>query len=201
MTWKNSQGGYSQYGEDLILKEILSENGYFLEIGSFCPFIFSNTRFLVDRGWGGCYVDGCSFAIGRFIQEYKDNDKIKIVQALIGDADRFIKFYNSITDAISSTDINHADKWKKSGSQFREVYTVMISMNTLQTILPPVIDFINIDVEGQSAYLSTLINYDQLQTKVVCIEHDNSIDMINSYMSKFNFTVHYTNATNIIYKR
>jgi hypothetical protein len=74
-------------------------------------------------------------------------------------------------------------------------------MNTLQTILPPVIDFINIDVEGQSAYLSTLINYDQLQTKVVCIEHDNSIDMINSYMSKFNFTVHYTNATNIIYKR
>ena len=74
-------------------------------------------------------------------------------------------------------------------------------MHTLNAILPEIVDFINIDVEGQSAYLATLIDYDKLQTKVVCIEHDNSIDMINSYMSKFNFTVHYANGTNIIYKR
>ena len=77
----------------------------------------------------------------------------------------------------------------------------MISMDTLQTILPSTVDFINIDVEGQSANLATLIDYNKLQTKVVCIEHDNAVDMLNSHMSKFNFNLHYVNHTNIIYKR
>lgn len=201
MTGKNSQGGYSQYGEDVILKEILLDDGYFLEIGSFCPFTFSNTRFLVDRGWSGCYVDGCSFAIQRFIQEYKDNEKIKIVQALVGDTDTFSKFYSSIGDAVSSTDINHVNNWKRTGSTFREVYTNIISINTLNSILPEKVDFINIDVEGQSAYLATLIDYDKLQTKVVCIEHDNQIDMLNNHMNKFNFIPYAINHTNIIFKR
>ena len=172
-----------------------------MEIGAYCPFTFSNTRFLVDRGWGGCYVDGCSFAIGRFIEEYVHNEKIKIVQALIGDNNKFVKFYNSLKDAISTTDAQHMTKWKDGGYPFREVYTCMISMDTLQTILPSTVDFINIDVEGQSANLATLIDYNKLQTKVVCIEHDNAVDMLNSHMSKFNFNLHYVNHTNIIYKR
>ena len=146
MTWKNPQGGHSQHGEDLILKEILSNNGYFLEIGAYCPYTFSNTRFLVDMGWKGCYVDGCSFAIGRFIKEYRYNENIKIVQALIGNENKLIKFYNSLEDAISTTDINHMNKWKDGGYPFREVYTNMITMETLQSILPPIVDFINIDV-------------------------------------------------------
>jgi len=44
---------YSQYKEDEILRTLLGDSGYFLEIGAFHPFVFSNTRFLVERGWGG----------------------------------------------------------------------------------------------------------------------------------------------------
>ena len=199
--FKNSyNGGYSQHGECDSLKSILSDNGYFLEIGAFSPFTFSNTRFLVERGWGGCYVDGCSYAISRFINEYKNNENIKIVQALIGDEDKLIEFYSSLEDAVSTSDINHLHKWQVA-RPFRKIFTSMITMKTLETVLPPVVDFINVDVEGYSDKLATYIDYNKLNTKVVCIEHDNQIEMLNGHMSSYGFVAYSHNHTNIIYKK
>ena len=204
-------GGYSQYDEDVQLKHILPKTGYFLEIGAYCPYIFSNTRFLVEMGWHGCYIDGCSYSISRFIDEYKENDNITIVQALVGDTDKLVEFYNSIkgdltssfvtNDAVSTTDKNHMNKWKNGGYPFRKVYTQMISTKTLETILPNTVDFINIDVEGQSAHLATLINYDNLNTKVVCIEHDNEIEKLVEHFKKYNFELVWINHTNVIFSR
>lgn len=199
--FKNQLGGYSQYGEDVPLKQILPASGYFLEIGAYCPYTFSNTRFLVEMGWSGCYVDGCSYSISRFIDEYKQNDNIKIVQALLGDTDKLTEFYNSIQDAISTTDENHMIKWKNGGYPFKKVYTHMITPKTLETVLPNTVDFINIDVEGQSAYLASLINYDNLNTKTVCVEHDNQIQSIANNLGKYNFTVVWANHTNVILSR
>ena len=199
--WRNPLGGYSQYDEDVQLKHILPKNGYFLEIGAYCPYIFSNTRFLVEMGWNGCYIDGCSYSISRFIDEYKENDNITIVQALVGDTDKLVEFYNSIKDAVSTTDENHMNKWKNGGYPFKKVYTQMVSPKTLETILPNTVDFINIDVEGQSSHLATLINYDNLNTKTVCIEHDNEIEKLVEHFKKYNFELVWTNHTNVIFSR
>jgi hypothetical protein len=198
---KNSYGGYSQYGEDIELEKILPSSGYFLEIGAYCPYTFSNTRFLVEKGWKGCYVDGCSYAISRFIDEYKDNDNISIVNALIGDKNNFTEFYDSLSDAVSTTDVNFMNIWKTSGLKFKKIYTSMITFDILKKILPNKVDFINIDVEGQSAYLSTIIDYDALDTNFVCIEHDNKIqELVDNFKNK-NFSYHWHNHTNIIFKR
>jgi hypothetical protein len=194
-------GGYSQHGECDPLKAILSDSGYFLEIGAFSPFTFSNTRFLVERGWSGCYVDGCSYAISRFINEYKNNENIKIVQALIGEEDKLVEFYNSLEDAVSTSDINFMHRWKSGGHPFKKIYTSMITMKSLETILPPVVDFINVDVEGYSAKLATYIDYNKLNTKVVCIEHDSQLEMLNRHMSLYGFVPYWVNHTNIIYKK
>jgi len=192
---------YGQNKEDLILKDILDKSGTFLEIGAYCPFTFSNTRFLVEKGWSGVYVDGSPSALSRFVNEYITNNNIKIIQALVGNEHKMVKFYDSNGDGISSTDLRHKQKWEVSGSKFKEIYSHMITPNILYELLPPTVDFINIDVEGQSANLATLIDYDKLQTKVVCIEHDNAVYMLNSHMSKFNFNLHYVNGENIIFKR
>jgi hypothetical protein len=200
-TFRNSHGGYSQQTEDLELQKILPKSGYFLEIGSYCPYTFSNTRFLVERGWKGCYVDGCSYAISRFIDVYKDNNDISIVHALIGDKDDFVEFYNSIADAVSTTDQNFMNMWKSGGHAFKKMYTSMITFKTLQKILPQNVDFINIDVEGQSAYLSTIIDYDILNTKFVCVEHDNKIQELKNNFANRGFEHYWNNDTNIIFKR
>jgi hypothetical protein len=190
---------YSQYGEDKILQTLVKENGYFLEIGSYHPTIFSNTRFLVERGWSGCYVDGSPSAIQRFIDEYRTHSGIKIVQSLVGVANGLVTFYDSIGDGISSIDKNHMLKWSMSGSPFREIISPMISFDTLAQVLPNRIDFINIDVEGQSADLATLIDYNKLDTKVICIEHDNQEQRLREHFSSIGYYPHYNNHTNIIF--
>lgn len=192
---------YSQYGEDEILRTILNKNGYFLEIGAFDPFVFSNTRFLVELGWSGCYVDGCSYSISKFINEYKHNNNIEIIQALVGTEDKLTEFHSSFGDAISTNNLNHLNLWTNSGAYFKKIYTSIITVKTMETVLPPVVDFINIDVEGSSAELATLIDYDKFNTKVVCIEHDNKIELLSSHLGKYNFVLHFLNGTNAIYKR
>lgn len=192
---------YSQYGEDKILQTLLKEDGYFLEIGSYHPTVFSNTRFLVERGWSGCYVDGSPSAIQRFIEEYKTNPHIKIVQSLVGSVNGLVTFYDSINDGISTTDKNHMLRWSMSGSPFREIITPIITFDTLAQVLPIGLDFINIDVEGQSADLATLIDYNKYSTKVVCVEHDGRIDYLKNHFSSIGFEIHFTNHTNAIFTK
>lgn len=190
---------HSQYGEDLVLKDLLSSNGYFLEIGAYDPFDFSNTRFLVERNWSGCYIDGSPSSVDKFIKQYQDNEKITIVNSLIGNKNALVELYDSLGDAVSSTDVDFMNKWKSGGHPFRKIYTNMITIDTLKPILPPTIDFINVDVEGQSALLSTMIDYNSFNCKVVCIEHDNQINMLNSYFIPQGFKIYYQNNCNVIF--
>ena len=191
---------YSQYGEDKTLKDILGDTGYFLEIGSFHPTIFSNTRFLVERDWSGCYVEGSPSAMARFVDEYKDNDKITLISSLFGDKYGIALFYDSIGDGISSTDIDHVEKWKYgSGCKFKKIFAPVIDQNILYKLIPSTVDFINIDVEGQSAYFSTLIDYNKLNTKVICIEHDSQQQLLREHFSSIGYYPHFENHTNIIF--
>jgi len=193
---------YSQYEEDKILKDILGDDGYFLEIGAYHPTIFSNTRFLVERNWSGCYVEGSPSAMSRFIDEYKDNDKITLIDSLFGDKSGVTLFYDSIGDGISSTDANHIEKWKNgSGCKFKKIFAPVIDKNILYQLLPSNIDFVNIDVEGQSANFSTLLDYNKLNTKVICIEHDNQQQRLQEHFSSIGYYTHFHNHTNIIFAK
>ena len=98
-----------------------------------------------------------------------------------------------------SVDAIFMNKWKSGGHPFRKIYTNMITIDTLKPILPPTIDFINVDVEGQSALLSTMIDYNSFNCKVVCIEHDNQINMLNSYFIPRGFKIYYQNNCNVIF--
>jgi hypothetical protein len=52
---------YSQSGEEGIIDEMLErigvEQGVFIEFGAADGLLFSNTRFLADRGWSGAYIE------------------------------------------------------------------------------------------------------------------------------------------------
>ncbi len=59
---------YAQNNEDDILATFFSNipNGSFLEIGAFHPKNLSNTRALVEKGWGGVMVDEQGRALMRW---------------------------------------------------------------------------------------------------------------------------------------
>ena len=51
---------YSQFGEDIVLREILHKDivdGFYVDVGCFHPKKFSNTYFLYKLGWKGINID------------------------------------------------------------------------------------------------------------------------------------------------
>ncbi|WP_426025861.1 hypothetical protein [Brevundimonas sp. TSRC1-1] len=80
---------YSQHGEDGIISEIFSRigegNKRFFEIGV-GDGTQNTTRFLLERGWSGVWVEGSpelAESAKEFMKQYIDSGDLKIVQAFI----------------------------------------------------------------------------------------------------------------------
>ncbi len=80
----------SQAGEDGIIKEILKrlkiKKGTFCEFGSHDGIFLSNTKVLADKGWEGLYIEAGK-ECGKCAENFKDNPKIKVVKAYVGEFD------------------------------------------------------------------------------------------------------------------
>ena len=54
---------FSQYGEDILLRDLFRtelmelDSGFYVDVGAFHPFRFSNTAFLYIMGWNGLNID------------------------------------------------------------------------------------------------------------------------------------------------
>lgn len=56
---KHSRLTYAQFGEDILLGHIFHDKpkGFFVDIGAYHPFMFSNTYLLYKRGWRGINIE------------------------------------------------------------------------------------------------------------------------------------------------
>lgn len=71
--WSHVHLSFSQYGEDLLVWELLrregrTTGGVYVDIGAFDPILYSNTNLLHRRGWKGLNIDLNDAAIVRFDQ-------------------------------------------------------------------------------------------------------------------------------------
>ena len=67
---------YSQYGEDILIEHLFPSvrSGCYLDLGSFDPFLFSNTAKLYENGWRGVNVDANPKSIKEF-NKFRPEDK------------------------------------------------------------------------------------------------------------------------------
>lgn len=194
---------YSQNQEEKYILEYFSGNtkGKFIEIGGFHPFIFSNTRALVELGWIGIVVEPSPKCIVNFRDEYKSNQQITLIEAAVTDRDGIIDFFEEgHGHAVGSIDIAHKEKWEAdSNFNFNKIQVKSISMSNLLRFYGNNVDFISIDVEGTNYELFKLIPdsfFERL--KCICIEHDNYNKEIIEKLTPFGFKEVYFNGENII---
>jgi FkbM family methyltransferase len=66
---------YSQFGEDLWLADFFADQptGFYVDVGAFDPFLFSNTLLLYRRGWHGINIEPNSAGVAR-LQRFRPND-------------------------------------------------------------------------------------------------------------------------------
>ena len=174
--------------------------GKYIEIGSYDPFKFSNTRRLFEQGWSSVLVEPSPICMARLKAVYENEPRVQLLQVAISDSDGTMKFYECNGDAVGTTDISHKDKWEKgSDVKYSEIEVASMSMQNFINVHGADVDFINIDVEGTNLLLFNLIPNDFLhRLKMICIEHDGHHEAMIQKLTRFGFRTILINGENLI---
>jgi FkbM family methyltransferase len=174
----------------------------FLEVGAYNPKVFSNTRFLVERGWYGTYVEPAPLNFAAFLEEYGDSSNITLVNAALDHTSRMVTFYESSGDAVSTTSTNHRDTWAAGGMKFRPYWLRTITWDDLLEVTTNEFSVLSLDVEGQSASLLKQAPLDEMKKlRIIIVEHDTRAEELCAYAKLFGFEMVAVNSENLVLTR
>ena len=197
---------YSQNDEQDVITAYFGSNlGNFLDIGAYDGVKLSNTRALLEQGWTGTLVEPSPIIFSQLMANTADYaDKVTLVNAaVITTESEPIAFYDSLGDAISTTDPQHLVKWK-SHPFWRSFFVMPIRSQQFCMKFGFDYDFVSIDVEGQNYNLVRslpLANFDKM--RMICIEYDDKAPQIIEWITGLGmgFILVHRNAENLIFAK
>jgi len=170
---RGARQAFAQYGEDLIIKDILKKKGIkeatYIDIGTHHPFFGNNTYLLYLRGGRGVLVEP-NEEMCRVIKSKRPKDICLNVGAgkINGEAD-FYEFEQSTRSTFSKEQAleNERETGQKSNIKKQKI----ISLNTIaeKYFKDRDISLISIDAEGLDFDVLSGFNFSQ-RPKVFCVE-------------------------------
>lgn len=173
---------YSQNNEEEFITIYFNNYvGRFLDIGGFHPFQLSNTRKLYELGWKGIYIEPSLICYDSFVKTYHNDENIVLInKAVVSDDKKEVILYESGGDAVSTTSVEHTNKWQKSGVVYNPIKVDTITTRELEESYDD-IDFLSIDVESTNFEIFSAFSEKYLSSiKMICIEHDSPVYDTNS---------------------
>jgi len=175
---------YSQFGEDIILKELLKKeirDGFFVDVGCYHPKKYSNTYMLYKRGWSGINIDLEEDKINLFnIVRKRDYN----VQCPVSEKKEKVTLYRYSKYGVGSTiDHEQAEKTKDAVYDTMELWSE--TLNEIIEASPYTgkqIDVLSIDVEGMDYKVLKSLDLNLYKPKIIIIEdhHNNIDDVLNT---------------------
>jgi len=182
---------FAQYGEDLILLPTLRkygrlEGGFYVDVGAFHPFRFSNTALLhLHKGWRGVNIDASPDAIALF-NEHRPGD-INILAA-VSDEETDLEYVTFNKGNINSLDARMIKRWAGPDSPFTVKERVRMRTQRLDTILgslaspPDRIDLLSVDCEGLDYRVLNSNDWERFHPFAVLVEcHGLRLDMVSGH--------------------
>jgi hypothetical protein len=150
-----------------------------VEIGSWFPVEFSNSRLLIKDGWDAVLVEFSPLAIDRQLREYGYQENITIIQAAVTPCPQHVQRFEITEDALSTDDVAQKDRWKGmrlgyDGGFYGRLWVPTLTWDALKDQFFPkrVPDFVSVDTEGSSVELAITILQSNWRPKVLCVEHN-----------------------------
>jgi FkbM family methyltransferase len=153
--WEAVHLSFSQYGEDLLVWELLrregrTSGGFYVDVGAFDPVLYSNTKLLYHKGWHGLNLDLNDEAIARFNQ-LRPRDRN--VHCAVSETERemvFCKYPVAATNRLFPADETNRRSLLQEEPIETKVVTALPLSSLLDKYLPPDarFDFLDIDCEG-----------------------------------------------------
>jgi FkbM family methyltransferase len=146
-----SRTSYSLEGEDLILWRFFDDkkSGFYVDVGAYHPFRYSNTYLFYRHGWHGINIDATPGSMDLF-REHRAKDIN--VETAVSSRPGLKKFYIFDETALNSFDETLSKD--RAGRGHSIINIIDVATHTLAEILREhvpsntAIDFLNIDVEG-----------------------------------------------------
>jgi FkbM family methyltransferase len=193
---------YSQNDEELHIARIVGDKvGRFLDIGAYNPKLFSNTRALYERGWSGVMVEASPGPFMDLLIEYGNCDRIELVCAAMSNRSRLLRFHHSEA-GVGTSNGPHYQKWRDKASFEGNFYAMAVTVSDLLHEFGNEFDFINIDVEGESAELfNSMLHFMEIRPKCWCVEHDGRQEELTKLAILAGYAQYSINGENVIYAK
>jgi FkbM family methyltransferase len=143
---------YSQNNEEtFITNHFSNRKGKLLDIGAYDGRTFSNTLALLESGWEGVLIEASPSVFTKLIENVSHLNVKLINTAIVCDIEGLVTFYNN-DGAVATMDQENLRKWQRQ-EKFYPISVMTCNIDRLAEYVGTKFDFINIDVEGQSAAL------------------------------------------------
>lgn len=209
--------GYSQFGEESIALGYFSKQpkpvGRFrrlLDIGAHDGITYSNSRRLIELGWGGTLVEPSPKAFATLFEVYKERPDINLVNVGLIPGDvltplpLLMEFHDGGGNHVGTFDPAWRDECKETYKvSYRPIYVSPSTFGRLITTLRGPYDFISIDVEG--------INFDLFRSatpflrevgcEMICVEHQGRQEEISAVAHDFGYVTLAITTANIVLVR
>lgn len=193
---------YSQYGEDAVIAKAVEgiQKGRVLDLGAYHPTVFSNTRALIESGWGGLLVECSPGPARELIREYYTWPGVEVLVAAVG-FDRHCIEIHATDDAVSTSHAETREKWASAGGYYGKFWTPQITLEQIQNQFGVGWDFINFDTEGTSLELFCRAMELGWRPKCACIEHDGRTVELAQHAQAAGYHIELLNGTNMVVAR
>jgi FkbM family methyltransferase len=198
---------YSQNDEEQHILRITRDTfdrevpGRFLDIGAYNPKLFSNTRRLFELGWSGVMVEASPGPFLDLLIEYGSCERIQLVCAAVASKRGLLKFHANEA-GTGTSNAAHYQKWRDATKYEGTIHVGAVSLEDLLHQFGRDFDFINIDVEGESAemFLNALRDH-RLRPKCWCVEHDGRQEELTLAALTAGYVREHLNGENVIFAR
>jgi FkbM family methyltransferase len=165
---------YSQRDEEPRILEAVRacSNKRLLDIGAWDPVTFSNSRALIEQGWGGVLIEPSPTPVRNLARAYKDRADIDVLMGAVDPLEPRLMQMMITDDAVSAEAGSQQVKtWAEAGNYFGRLW---VQCFTIDQILSRwgAFEFVNIDTEGTSVDVLKVLLATEMLPKCICFEHD-----------------------------
>jgi FkbM family methyltransferase len=196
---------YSQYGEqEFILNFFGDKKGILVDIGAADGINNSNTKKLIEDGWGGLLIEPTPVNYNKLLKFYSGNDSIIIENCGCGNETKLSKFYIDKNDEYHQISTFLEEQKKGCENYYNCTFDEIVVKiyNTTELLIKnnlTNIDFISIDTEGYDEKVLLGIDFSKININLVCIETTTPLSESLLESNDYQF-VHKTNG-NKFYKK
>jgi FkbM family methyltransferase len=169
-----AHASFAQEGEDMVLRRIFGgqSNGFYVDVGAYHPYQYSNTYYFYRRGWRGINIEPNPEAKSQFVKARPNDINIQLG---VAEQAGTLKYYCYDVPALNTCSLEMVRE-RMDGAPSKVRIESEVEVQRLESILAKYlphgtqIDFMSVDVEGLDFAVLNSNDWNNYRPKCLLVE-------------------------------